>query len=212
MRLRAMIRPYAILTGALLSACAAPEPPPATEVQPAASVSAIPSSTAAPAQGAATVPAGVDTAGLGARIATAYPGYRLTTENEIVQRWERTEPGVVGSSEFRREFPVGSGKVWWVWTGDFDGDGRPDRATILTQANDPTQDRAVVFHADGTHARLLDTPGTVLRIVPKGTLAVTCDGEVPLAAEGVEVRSVNGDWVYGWDPAARRYVSGCSEL
>ena len=212
MQLCAMIRRHVIVAGALLAACAAPEPPPAAEVQPAASVSAVPSPPSAPAQEAPTASTGVDTAGLGARIATAYPGYRLTTENEILQRWERMEPGVVGSSEFRREFPVGSGNVWWVWTGDFDGDGRPDRATILTQADDPTQDRAVVFHADGTHARLLDTPGTVLRIVPKGTLAVTCDGEVPLAAEGVEVRSVNGDWVYGWDPSARKYSTGCAEL
>ena len=197
-----MIRGYAILTGALLCACAAPEPPPVAEVDPAASVSAVPSPPAAPAQGAATVPVGVDTAGLGARIATAFPSWRLSTEREIADRFRAAnddfqpeqmwQPSSFG---FQGKW-MGSGQLWWVWPGDYDRDGSQDFLTILSNRADPAEGKVVVLHADGTTADFGDDS----------------DGIAAFPGEDGKAQMVWLIWektggTIVWDPATKQYSS-----
>ncbi len=91
-----------------------------------------------------------DTAGLGAQIAAHFPGWRLTTEQEIACRFQLTD----GSAPGWYWPSWGSGTLWWIWQGDFDGDGRPDRLTILTREAFPLNDKLVVLHGNGTAAEV----------------------------------------------------------
>jgi hypothetical protein len=86
-----------------------------------------------------------DTAGLGARIAAAFPEYHLTTEQEIACRF--SEADWIKPHGFMPE--MGSGRAWWVKRADFTQDGRLDVITVLTLTDDPEDDLIVALFADG---------------------------------------------------------------
>jgi hypothetical protein len=90
--------------------------------------------------------AAADTAGIGARVASEFPGYRLSTEKEIACRF----PLLDGMQPHQVEADFASGKAWWVKRHDLNGDRREDIATVLTNVEDPSRDLLVVLYADGT--------------------------------------------------------------
>ena len=182
----------------LLSACAAPEPPLAGEVPSGASVAGGTAATAVALSGAAAVPAGVDTAGLGARISTAFPGWRLSTEAEIGARF----PLLDGSTPQESWEEWGSGRAWWVWDGDFDGDGTRDMLAILSNAADPSEDKLVVLHGNGTHADLGGLGGWGVGITRKGE---ELRGTVLQSDAIATVYWEKGADVVLWNPATRTY-------
>ena len=109
---------------------------------------------------------GVSTADLEQRIASAFPGWHLSTEAEILTR----------TRNLNQDFPpedlwgdrMRPGQLWWVWPGDFDGDGRQDLVTIASNRADPSQDKAVAFHADGSHAEVAELGGQGVEVIRKG--------------------------------------------
>lgn len=103
---------------------------------------------------AATIPP-ADTAGLGSRIASAYPHHHLSTEREIACRF--SEADWTAPHSYMPE--MGSGRAWWVHRADITRDGRPDIVTILTAIDDPAKDLVVAFFADGNHAAIGSTGG-----------------------------------------------------
>jgi hypothetical protein len=102
-----------------------------------------------------------DTAGLGAAITSQFPGYRLTTEQEIACRFPLTD----GSTPATYWPAWGSGTAWWIWRGDFDGDGQADRLVLLTDAAGPSKDLLVVVHGNGTAARVAPLGGWGVRVL-----------------------------------------------
>jgi hypothetical protein len=139
-----------------------------------------------------------DTAGLGDRIAAAYPGWRLSTEREIGERFPLLD-GTTPQSYWRE---WGSGQVWWVWSGDFDGDGRKDRLAILTSAADPSEDKLVVLHTDGTHADLGPLGGWGVGVTEKGE---ELWGAVLQSDAIAKVYWDKGADLVVWHPATRAY-------
>jgi hypothetical protein len=93
-----------------------------------------------------SVQAEADTATVDARIRDAFPGYRLSTEAEIDDRFPLLDGTTV--SMFVPEF--GTGAVWWVKRADLTGDGVEDVLTVATSIDDPSVDRLVVLHGDGS--------------------------------------------------------------
>lgn len=102
-----------------------------------------------------------DTAGLGPVLATHFPGYRLSTELEIGCRF----PLADRSRPFQYWPQWGSGLPWWIWHGDFDGDGEPDRLFLLSLAADPTKDLLVAWHGNGTAAPVVSPGGWGVAVV-----------------------------------------------
>jgi hypothetical protein len=90
--------------------------------------------------------AAADTAGIGARVGSEFPGYRLSTEKEIACRF----PLLDGMQPHQVEADFASGNAWWVKRHDLNGDGREDIATVLTNVEDPRRDLLAVLYADGT--------------------------------------------------------------
>jgi hypothetical protein len=92
----------------------------------------------------------VDTALVNTRIRNAFPGYRLSTEAEIEDRF----PLLDGTSlpVFVPEFDTGA--VWWIKRADLTGDGIEDVLTVATSIDDPSVDRLVVLHGDGSASSL----------------------------------------------------------
>jgi len=89
-----------------------------------------------------------DLAAIDRRIREELPGYRLTTEAEIAERF----PLIDGTSLDLYEPEFGSGEAWWVKTADVMNDGRPDIVTVATNVADPGKDMLVVLHAGGVKA------------------------------------------------------------
>jgi hypothetical protein len=102
-----------------------------------------------------------DTAGLGAVLAAHFAGYRLSTELEIGCRFPLTD----GAQPMQYWPQWGSGTPWWIWHGDFDGDGKPDRLILLSLASDPAEDLLVVWHGNGTAARVVSPGGWGVAVV-----------------------------------------------
>lgn len=124
-----------------------------------------------------SAPAANDTTGLGALIAAHFPGYRLSTEQEIADRFQLTD----GSKPSDYYPDWGSGRTWWIWQGDTDRDGKEDRVVLLTSTADPAKDLLVAFHGNGSAARITEPGGW-----------------------GVEIE--NGDvLIVAWEKAADRF-------
>jgi hypothetical protein len=145
---------------------------------------------------AAAIPA-ADTAGIGARIATHFSGWRLSTEREIGCRF----PLIDGSRpEMFWVERWGSGSAWWIWRGDFDGDGREDRLVMLSRESDPSDDLLVVFFADGRAAEVASPGGWGVVVGPrKGELLDSLDA----APRRLEADAVT---VVYWEKGADSYV------
>ncbi len=141
-----------------------------------------------PALGRAVTIAPADTAGLGAAIAASFPGYRLTTEREIACRFPLTDGSTPGTY-----WPAwGSGTAWWIWRGDFDGDGQGDRLVLLTEAADPSKDLLGVVHGNGTAAR----------VVPLGGWGVEVLDAAQARERGVAASVTNAIAVVFWEKAS----------
>lgn len=93
---------------------------------------------------APAIPA-VDTAGIGAALAKSASAWRLSTEREIACRYN--VGGFHPTMEYGEGF--GSGRAWWVYRGDFDGDGKRDRAAVVTSRRDSTEARVAFLLATG---------------------------------------------------------------
>ena len=181
----------------LIIACAAPDPAPA--------VPAAQEQVALSQSSLMAAPTGMssDTAGIEARIATAFPGWRLSTEQEIADRFrasfdymrpeEMWQPNSFG--DFQGKW-MGSGQRWWVWPGDFDRDGSSDVLTIISNQADPTQGKAVVLHGNGTAAELSDSNDGIAAFPGE-------DGKAEIV--WLVWEKVGG--TYEWDPATRTYQS-----
>jgi len=91
-----------------------------------------------------------DTAALNARIQDAFPGYRLSIEAEIADRFPLIDG--TGLSMYVPEF--GSGELWWIQRADLTGDGEEEVLTIVTSVKDPAEDQLVVLHPDGTGSKV----------------------------------------------------------
>ena len=125
----------------------------------AASDTQVPSAPAAPAG---------DTIGLGKAIAEQFPGYRLSTEPEIAARFPLTD----GSKPADYIPDWGSGRVWWIWPAELDGDAHPDRVMLLTKTDDPAQDLLVALHGNGTAARITEPGGWGVEIQGRDVVIV----------------------------------------
>jgi hypothetical protein len=106
-----------------------------------------------------------DTAGLAATIAAHFPEWRLSTEREIACRFPLRDGG--RPAEYWPEW--GSGRAWWTWTGDFNGDGLPDRLVLLTFRTDPARDLLAVLHGSGTAAPIAEPGGWGIEVLPAGS-------------------------------------------
>ena len=124
-----------------------------------------------------------DTSGVGEAIDRHYPEWRLSTEREIGCRF----PLIDGSrpENFWGE-AWGSGRAWWIWSGDFNGDGRDDRLALLTSRTAPSSDLLVVFFADGSAAEVGSLGGWGVAVRPEaGTLVGGLDpDERPIRLKG----------------------------
>lgn len=129
-----------------------------------------------------------DTLGLGAAIVAGFTGYRLSTEAEIACRFPLTD----GSTPATYWPAWGSGSAWWIWRGDFDGDGRTDRLVLLTEAADPSKDLLVVLHANGTAAR----------VAPLGGWGVDVLDAQAARERGVPANVTNAIAVVYWEKAS----------
>ena len=146
--------------------CTAAKEDASRETAAAANVQLSPGQVLAPAAEPAREPGSASTTDLEQRIATAFPGWRLSTETEIFSR----------TRDLNKDYPPESlwgdrrrqGEVWWVWRGDFDGDGQQDFVTIASNRADPSQDKVLAFHADGSHAEVADLGGQGVEVIRKG--------------------------------------------
>jgi len=105
-----------------------------------------------------------DTAGLGALIEDHFRGWRLTTEREIACRFpliDGSRPEVYWGDRW------GSGRAWWIWSGDFNGDGRADRLLLLSREDDPSRDLLAVVFADDTSAEVTAPGGWGIAVGPR---------------------------------------------
>lgn len=142
------------------------------------------------------------------RVAAAFPGWRLSTEAEILRRTADAAQGN-NPAELWGE-SVRSGEVWWVWPGDFDGDGKQDVATILSNRSDASQDKVVALHGNGTHADVTELGGYGLRTLRKGE--EWWGTKLPRDGIVIEIWERSAD-AYMWDPDRRAYgpVEGTEE-
>lgn len=131
-----------------------------------------------------------DTAGFGSQFAEKFAGHRLATEAEVGCRLDTARHGPVNLS-----YPAwGSGEAWWIWTADFDGDGRDDRLTVLV--NEQGTGRLGVLFANGAAAFVAseDELSRPIKILERGEELAACvdlanDGlsELTLSAAAVEL-------------------------
>jgi hypothetical protein len=138
--------------------------------QDAPPVQATPPTQAAPdtsSQSTAAAPS-ADTVGLGKAIAEHFPGYHLSTEPEIAARFPLTD----GSKPADYIPAWGSGRVWWIWPAELDGDARPDRAVLLTKSDDPSLDLLIALHGNGTAARITEPGGWGVEIDGRDVIIV----------------------------------------
>jgi hypothetical protein len=104
-----------------------------------------------------------DTAGLGARVASAFPGWKVATEAEIgcVAIQDQWSPTGFWSREF------GKGKTWWVQHGDVTGDGIDDVLVYISREDGEGWPQAVL---------LLDQGGGIVASGLRGPLQVDLAG------------------------------------
>ncbi len=107
--------------------------------------------------------AAADTVGLGEAVAAAFPGWRPSTLREMACRFPLTD-GSRPEDFWPDDWD--SGRVWWSWNGDFDGDGAPDRLLVLTSAADPSQDQLGVLFGGGRSAVVAPLGGWGVEIRP----------------------------------------------
>ncbi len=104
-----------------------------------------------------------DTAGVGGLVEEHFPEWRLSTEREIACRFpllDGTQPAMYWGDVW------GSGRAWWIWPGDFNGDGKEDQLLLLTSRQDPHQDLLGVVFANGESARVEHLGGWGVEIGP----------------------------------------------
>ncbi|HSU13153.1 hypothetical protein [Longimicrobium sp.] len=109
-----------------------------------------------------------DTAGLGAMVASAAPGWHLATEMEIACRITMRPDsfglsGPVPLHPLEAEPEFGSGRAWWVRPADLDGDGKLDRVVTLTSDASNQRGATLVVFGAGTSQRL-DFDGATVRL------------------------------------------------
>jgi hypothetical protein len=115
-------------------------------------------------EGLPEVPA-ADTAGLGARIGAAFPGWSLATEAEIgcaaiLSHWNTG----FWSPHFR------SGETWWVQRGDVTGDGQNDVLAYISRMDERLSVRAVLLTAAGEGVEVSYVHGIVVHLGTGGML------------------------------------------
>jgi hypothetical protein len=115
-------------------------------------------------EGLPEVPA-ADTAGLGARIGAAFPGWSLATEAEIgcaaiLSHWNTG----FWSPHFR------SGQTWWVQRGDVTGDGQNDVLAYISRMGERLSVRAVLLTAAGEGVEVSYVHGMVVHLGTGGML------------------------------------------
>jgi hypothetical protein len=135
-----------------------------------------------------------DASGLGRAIARHFPGWRLSTEREIACRFPLGD----GARPEMYWPEWGSGRTWWSWPGDFDGDERTDVLTLLSNRNNPGEDLLVVLFASGRAARVASPGGWGVEVGPgKGEVLEGFDaGEAPVRLRG------DGITLVYWEKAA----------
>ncbi|HEX6746452.1 MAG TPA: hypothetical protein VF092_03990 [Longimicrobium sp.] len=107
----------------------------------------------------AKIPTAVeDTSGLGALVASAAPGWHLSTEMEIACRITMRPDsfGLAGAAPLHPlevEPGFGSGRAWWVRLGDVDADGKLDRVVALTSNGDKLRGATLVLLGSGASHR-----------------------------------------------------------
>ena len=138
-----------------------------------------------------------DSAGLGRAIAAHFPGYRLSTELEIGCRFPLAD-----SARPAQVWPQwDSGNPWWIWRGDFDGDGRPDRLILLSLVSDPSKDLLVVLHGNGSVARVTAPGGWGVAVLdPAQARRAGVPGRRKSAI--AIIRWGQGSSIYYWDGSA----------
>jgi hypothetical protein len=142
------------------------------------------------------------------RIAASFPGWRLSTEDEVLRRSSELN-GLRGMQLWDQRL-VERGGVWWAWEGDFTGDGQSDIVTILTSKEDPLQDRLVALHGDGSHADLDTLHGWGVAVLRQGE---EWRGTV-LERDALQITLWEKDtWARMWNPSTRTYegVRGTAE-
>lgn len=113
-----------------------------------------------------------DTAGLGARVAEAAPGWHLATEMEIGCRMTMRPDsfGLAGAAPLHPlevEPGFGSGRAWWVRLADVDADGKLDRVVSLTANGDNLHGSTLVLFGSGAAHRFdFDAAAVRLRGAP----------------------------------------------
>lgn len=129
-----------------------------------------------------------DTAGIGVRIEEHFPAWRLSTQHEIGCRFpllDGTRPEMYWGEAW------GTGRAWWIWPGDFNGDGQEDRLVLLTYRENPARDLLVVLFADGSAAQVDALGGWGVRVGPEaGTRLGGWDDSGPaetLVGEGITI-------------------------
>jgi len=118
-----------------------------------------------------------DTTGLGARIERHFPGWRLSTEREIACRFSLLD-GSRPENYWGEQW--GSGRAWWVWSGDFNGDGRQDRLVLLSSRSNPSEDLLVALFANGQASEVASPGGWGVTVGPgKGEVVEGFDADEP---------------------------------
>ncbi|CAN5288298.1 hypothetical protein BH24GEM2_BH24GEM2_00710 [soil metagenome] len=129
-------------------------------------------------------------AGLASEVQQAFPGYRISTEREIACRWN----GII-EAPGGHWAEWGSGRTWWIWSGDFDADGQDDRLVLLTRSDDPSKDMLGVLFANGRTTQAGPLGSQVIALVPAGAEFPDPESGVPIQTAGIGIERL--DWS-GW--------------
>lgn len=101
------------------------------------------------------------------RIAAAFPGWRLSTEQEIACRFPLQD----GTTPATYIDDFGSGNVWWVRHADLDGDGEADTVAVLTAQDDPRRDHLAVLLGSGSNVLVTPLDGWGFALLERGAKA-----------------------------------------
>jgi len=136
------------------------------------------------------------------RISQTQPEWRLAKESEIGCWMDGRTASRFGDVLHPATYNDywGSGKAWWIRTGDFNGDGKKDLVAIVTLKGDQTSG-ALLAMFDTGESHLLEfgfdeivlvTPNL---IIPRGTVIETCmEGDVEFANDGISAGSAMYRW------------------
>jgi hypothetical protein len=114
-----------------------------------------------------------DTAGIGARVRSHFPGWHVSREAEMgcLAQQDSFDPVSFYSG-------WDSGRAWWVQRADFNADTRPDVVTFITRDADASSMKIVALHGAGGGYEVTDVnQAVVMSIVPAGTLMRGCAPE-----------------------------------